>query len=292
MKWWMKGLLGAGLAVVAMQASAQNEQYIPILSYRVGPYAAGGSGYFGGAIDYFTLVNMNGGINGVKIKWEECETEYNAARGVECYERLKTRNGGASTVEPLSTGIAYGLFERVATDKIPMTTNGYGLGSSADGRVFNWVFPLGTTYWDQAAAMIAYLGQKEGGLDKLKGKKIAYLYHDSAYGKEPIPVLDALSTKLGFETLKIPVPVPGQTQESQWLQIRQAKPDYTIVWTYGVMSTVALKTAAKTGYPREKLLGVWWAGSEEDVVPAGEAAKGYVSAAFSASGTNFPVMQE
>ena len=146
-----------------------------------------------------------------------------------------------------------------------MTTFGYGLASSADGRVYDWVFPLGTTYWDQMAAMIAYLGQKEGGLDKLKGKKIAFLYHDSAYGKEPIPVLDALGAKLGFDVLKIPVTPPGQTQESQWLQIRQAKPDYVIVWTYGVMSTVALKTAAKTGYPRDKLLGVWWAGSEEDV---------------------------
>ena len=193
---------------------------------------------------------------------------------MECYERLKKKNGGATTVEPLSTGIAYGLFDRVAQDKIPMTTFGYGLASSADGRVYDWVFPLGTTYWDQMAAMIAYLGQKEGGLDKLKGKKIAFLYHDSAYGKEPIPVLDALAAKLGFDVLKIPVPPPGQTQESQWLQIRQAKPDYVIVWTYGVMSTVALKTAAKTGYPRDKLLGVWWAGSEEDVDPGGRCREG------------------
>ena len=292
MKGWMKGLLGLGLAVAAMQAGAQNEQYVPILSYRVGPYAAGGSGYFGGAIDYFTLVNMNGGINGVKIAWEECETEYNASRGVECYERLKTRRGGASTVEPLSTGIAYGLFERVANDKIPMTTNGYGLAISADGAVFPWVFPLGTTYWDQAAAMVAYLGQKAGGEAKLKGKKIAFMYHDSAYGKEPIPVLDALSAKHGFEVLKLPVTPPGQTQESQWLQIRQLRPDYVILWGYGVMNPVALKTAAKLGYPRDKILGVWWAGSEEDVVPAGDAAKGYVTAAFSAYGTNFPVMQE
>jgi len=192
----------------------------------------------------------------------------------------------------LSTGIAYGLFDRVAQDKIPMTTFGYGLASAADGRIYDWVFPIGTTYWDQMAAMIAYLGQKVGGLEKLKGKKIAFLYHDSAYGKEPIPVLDALATKLGFDTLKIPVTPPGQTMESQWLQIRQAKPDFVIVWTYGVMSTVALKTAAKTGYPRDQLLGVWWAGSEEDVVPAGESAKGYVSASFTATGTNFPVMQD
>ncbi len=285
-------LLGAALFAAASVATAQNEQFIPILSYRVGPYAAGGSGYYGGAIDYFTLVNMNGGINGVKLKWEECETEYNPSKGVECYERLKKKNGGATSFEPLATGIAYGLFERVAQDKIPLTTFGYGLASAADGRVYDWVFPLGTTYWDQMAAMIAYLGQKSGGLDKLKGKKIAFLYHESAYGKEPIPVLDALAAKLGFDVLKIPVTPPGTTQESQWLQIRQARPDYVIMWTYGVMSTVALKTAAKTGFPRDRLLGVWWAGSEEDVVPAADASKGYVSASFTASGTNFPVMQD
>jgi branched-chain amino acid transport system substrate-binding protein len=291
MRKWLAACFGA-VALAAAGAACAQEQFIPVLSYRVGPYAAGGSGYYGGAIDYFTLTNLNGGINGVKLVWEECETEYNASKGVECYERLKKKNGGASTVEPLSTGIAYGLFDRVAQDKIPMTTFGYGLASSADGRVYDWVFPLGTTYWDQMAAMIAYLGQKEGGLDKLKGKKIAFLYHDSAYGKEPIPVLDALAQRHGYETLKIAVTPPGQTMESQWLQIRQARPDYVILWTYGVMSTVALKTAAKVGYPKDKLLGVWWAGSEEDVVPAGDAAKGYVSASFTASGTNFPVMQD
>src|ERR1700759_3457293 len=89
MKALMAAILGAAALAARAPASAQNEQYIPILSYRVGPYAAGGSGYVGGAIDYFTLVTANGGINGVKIIWEECETEYNAARGVECYERLK-----------------------------------------------------------------------------------------------------------------------------------------------------------------------------------------------------------
>src|ERR1051325_324749 len=198
-------LLGAVLLAAVTAASAQSQQFMPVLSYRVGPYAAGGAGYYGGAIDYWTLVNMSGGVNGVKLLWEECETEYNASKGVECYERLKKKHSGATTVEPLSTGIAYGLFDRVAQDKIPMTTFGYGLASAAEGRVYDWVFPLGTTYWDQMAAMIAYLGQKEGGLDKLKGKKIAFLYHESAYGKEPIPVLDAMSQKLGFDVLKIPV---------------------------------------------------------------------------------------
>ncbi|MEO5763892.1 MAG: ABC transporter substrate-binding protein, partial [Casimicrobiaceae bacterium] len=94
MKAMKSALLGLVLIGTATVAAAQSEQYIPVLSYRVGPYAAGGSGYFGGAIDYWTLTNMTGGINGVKLQWEECETEYNASKGVECYERLKRKNGG------------------------------------------------------------------------------------------------------------------------------------------------------------------------------------------------------
>ena len=146
MKFINKALVAAAFATAAVTATAQ-EQFIPALSYRVGPYAAGGSGFFGGVIDYMNLINASGGINGVKMTYEECETEYNATRGVECYERLKKSRGGATAVEPLSTGIAYGLLDRVAQDKIPMTTLGYGRSDAADGRVFPYVFLLITSYW-------------------------------------------------------------------------------------------------------------------------------------------------
>ena len=283
--------IGAALMGAAATQSMAQDQYIPILSYRVGPYAAGGSGFFGGVIDYFNLINMSGGINGVKISWEECETEYNASRGVECYERLKKNAGGASLIEPLSTGIAYGILDRVATDKIPMTTLGYGRSDAANGQVFPWVFPLITSYWTQASGMIKYLSTKAGGEDKLKGKKIVQIYHDSAFGKEPFPVFEAYAKKLGFEYVKIAVPHPGNEQQSQWLQIRQMNPDYVILWGWGVMNPTALKTAARVGYPREKILGVWWSGSEEDVIPAGDAAKGYTSMTFNTPG-NYPVLDQ
>jgi branched-chain amino acid transport system substrate-binding protein len=290
MKFIKSVLLGAALLGAASVATAQ-EQFIPILSYRVGPYAAGGSGFFGGVIDYLNLTNMNGGINGVKLGWEECETEYNASRGVECYERLKSKNGGASMVEPLSTGIAYGILDRVAVDKVPMTMLGLGRSDAANGKVFPYVFPLITSYWNQAAAMTKYIGDKTGGVDKLKGKKIVHLYHDSAFGKEPLPVLEEQAKQYGFELIKIPVAHPGNEQQSQWLQIRQAKPDFVILWGWGVMNAVAIKTAQRNGFPREKMLGVWWAGSEEDTIPAGDAAKGYTAMTFNTPG-NYPVLDE
>jgi len=284
----------AGLAVAAAGAYAQQEQFIPANFYWVGPYAPGGSGFGGGMIDYFAMLNArDGGINGVKLTWEKCETEYNNARGVECYERSKKKGPtGATLIHPMSTGITYSLIEKGTQDKIPIVSIGYGRTDASDGRVFPWVFPLITNYWSQNTAKIKFIGMKEGGMDKLKGKKIVNLYHDSAYGKETIPVLDVQAKKYGFEVTHIAVPHPGNEQQSQWLQIRQLRPDWVILRGWGVMNPTALKAAAKTGFPSTKILGVWWSGADEDVIPAGAAAKGYIAAGFNAPGTNFPVLKE
>jgi branched-chain amino acid transport system substrate-binding protein len=281
-------------ALVSTGVSAQNEQFIPANGYWVGPYAPGGSGFFGGMVDYFNLINnRDGGINGVKITTEKCETEYNNARGVECYERSKKKGPtGATVIHPLSTGITYALMEKAAADKIPLISMGYGRTDAADGRVHPWVFPLITTYWSQASAMVKFVGGKEGGVEKLQGKKIALIYHDSAFGKEPHAVLEKDAARYGFELVKIPVPHPGNEQGAQWLQIRQAKPDYVILWGWGVMNPTALKAAAKVGFAREKIIGVWWSGAEEDTVPAGDAAKGFIAAGFNVAGKNYPVVQD
>lgn len=291
MKWLKIAALVTALAAPTWAIAEPGEQYIPLPSYRVGPYGAGGASFFGGMIDYLNLTNAKGGINGVKILFDECETEFNTSRGVECYERMKNRNGGASLFETGVTGVAYALLDRLPQDKIPMTTVGYGRSDAMDGRVFPWVFPLISTYWSQAAAMVQHLGNEVGGLDKLRGKKIVDLYHDSAYGKESFPVLEHYAKALGFELIKIPVPSPGIEQQSQWVQIRQARPDFVILWGYGAMNPAALKAAARVGFPREKILGSWWAGTEEDVIAAGDVAKGYQTMSFVAPGS-YPMVDE
>ena len=287
--------LAGGLAIILPVAAQQaGTQFMGVLSYRVGPYGANGAAFFSGFLDYLALVNeRDGGINGVKLSWEECETEYNNAKGVECYERLKTRNEtGPTAFHPMSTGITYGLIDKVPVDKIPLITLGYGRTDATDGRVFPWVFPILSNYWDAATGIVKFIGDKEGGSDKLKGKKIVLLYHDSAYGKEPHPVLEAEAAKLGFELKLIPVPHPGNEQQSQWLQIRQYKPDWVILWGWGVMSATALSTAQKVGFPRDRMVGNWWAGSEIDTEAAGPAAEGYYAASLNLAGKDFGVVKD
>ncbi|MDH4181868.1 MAG: ABC transporter substrate-binding protein, partial [Betaproteobacteria bacterium] len=287
-------LAGVAMLGFAASAQAQNEQFIPMAGYWVGPYAAGGSGIYGGFIDYLDMVNArDGGVGGVKLTYEKCETEYNNARGVECYERLKKKGPtGASVFHPLSTGITYSLIDKATADKIPIISMGYGRTDASDGRYFPYIFPLVTNYWSQNTAKIKFIGQREGGMDKLKGKKIVNIYHDSAYGKETIPVLDAQAKKYGFAVTHIAVPHPGNEQGSQWLQIRQIRPDWVILRGWGVMNPTALKAAAKVGFPRDKMIGVWWSGAEEDTIPAGDAAKGYIAAGFNVAGENYPVVQD
>lgn len=281
-------------SVLPPTVGAEEIQYFPIFVFRTGPVAPSGIPAANASRDYAALIDKrDGGVNGVKMVYEECETQYNTKLGIECYERLKNKGStGAAIIQPASTGLTYQLIPKSAVDKIPLLTMGYGRTDAADGRIFKWVFNFPTTYWSQASAFVRYVGEEEGGLDKLAGKSIALLYHNSAYGKEPIPVLKALSAKYGFKLHLVAVDHPGQEQKAAWLQIRRHKPDWIFLWGFGVMNQVALKEAAAGNFPMDRMLGVWWAGTESDVVPAGDKAIGYKAGTFHAPGSDFPLFQD
>ena len=290
----IRNLAAAALiAAVGSTAFAQaKEQFFPLLSYRTGAYAPNGIPWADGKQDYLKMVNArDGGINGVKITFEECETAYATDRGVECYERLKSRPG-VTMIDPQSTGITFALTEKAPGDKIPLLTVGYGLSVAQDGMAFKWNFPLLGSYWTGADILIQHIGKSLGGVDKLKGKKITLVYHDSPFGKEPIPLLQERAKMHGFDLQLLPVTAPGVEQKATWLQVRQSKPDYVLLWGWGVMNSTALKEAQATGYPRDKMYGVWWAGAEPDVKDVGAGAKGYHALAMHSSGQQPKVMQD
>ena len=278
-----------GIAAPALQAA--DTQYFPLFTYRTGPYAPNGIPSANGIADYMNYVNLkHGGVNGVKLVWEECEFGYNTKKGVECYERLKGK--GATIVFPYSTGLTYKLIPNAEKDKVVILSVGYGNTSASDGRVFPWTFTTPTTYWSQASAFIKYIGAQEGGMDKLKGKKIALIYHNSAYGKEPIRTLNLLARKLGYKLTLLAVNHPGQEQKATWLQIRRDRPDWVLLWGWGVMNQVAIKEATNIGFKMDRMIGVWWSGAEQDVVPTGDAAKGYKAGTFHAAGGDFPLIKD
>jgi len=282
-------LLPAAALAGLIAGPAAADLVFPSLDYRTGPYAPSGIPFADGYADYFTLVNeRDGGIGGVKARVLPCETEYNTTKGVECYEA--TKGEGSLVYQPLSTGITYQLIPKASADGIPLHTMGYGRTSAANGRVFEWVFNYPGTYWDAASIAVKHVMEQEGG--DISGLKIALVYHNSAYGKEPIRTLEQLSEKHGFDLQLLPVDHPGQEQKATWLQVRRERPDYVVMWGWGVMNQVALKEAASIRFPMEKFIGNWWAASENDVKPAGDAADGYKALTMHGVGDDFPIYED
>ncbi len=280
----------ASAAVTPVQA--EDGIYVPLLSYRTGAFAGSGIPIADGMHDYLTMLNeRDGGIGGVPLIIEECETGYDTTRGVECYESVRGNN--PVVMNPYSTGITLQLIPRAAVDEIPVLSMAYGLSAAADGTTFPWVFNPPATYWDGASVFIKHVANVEGGFENLEGKTIGLLHLDAPYGREPIPVLNALAEEHGFNVRLYPVPAQDmQNQSSVWLNIRRDRPDWIYLQGWGAMNPTAVREAVRTNFPVDRLVGVWWAGGDEDARGGGAQAAGYKSLNFHGVGADYPFMDD
>ncbi|MDP1692008.1 MAG: ABC transporter substrate-binding protein [Burkholderiaceae bacterium] len=237
--------------------------------------------------DYAALINLKGGIEGNPVEIIVQDHGNEPQRGIECYERVKSQ---AVTVDLLSTPVSRAVLPRAMKDGNVMIQALVGRGDAVDGEVFKWIFPLGPTYWGQAANIVSYFKKQSGG--NLKGKKIAFLYIDYPFGQEPIPVMQELQKREGFELQLYPYPLPGSDQSSAWSQIRRFEPDLIVHWAFSAMHVVASKEAKRNGVPIDKIVTVNWF-NEVDVNNIGlEAAKGIRRSTTVTSGTDHPLLKD
>jgi branched-chain amino acid transport system substrate-binding protein len=267
---------------------AEDTMYVPSLTYRTGPFASGGVPLANGFADYFNMLNeRDGGIGGVKIVVEECETGYNAQKGVECYE--STKGKGALVYNPYSTGITLQLIPKAPVDKIPVLSMGYGLSAAAIGEKFPWTFTYPTTYWSQLSSILKYI-DADGGL---KGKKIGFIYLDVGYGKEPIPLLEQLAKDHGLRNCQVPGRREGNAEPGLAVAERpQGTPRLHDHVGLGCderhRCQGSCQDQVSAGQVHRQLVGR----RTSDLRPVGEAGKGYKAANFSGIGTDFPALQD
>ena len=241
--------------------------------------------------DYIDLVNSEGGIGGYTLKLEEIDNQYKVPLAVEAYQREK--GDGAVVMMPYGTPMIEALYKKLAEDKIPATTPGFGIAAAADGARFPYVFPAAATYWSQAATAVQFAKDQLGG--SLKGKKIAYIYYDNPAGREPLPVLQALQKIEDFTLRTYAVPPPGVDVSAQVLDITQRyQPDFVIDHLFGKAPALAIKGFKQNGYPLDKVVGLVWASSEADIAAAGgfATAQGYNAMQFAGAGDDYPVRKQ
>jgi branched-chain amino acid transport system substrate-binding protein len=278
-----------GLAWAGLAQAAQKTIVLGVQCDRTGPTQIVGTVLCPGIHDYIALVNSRGGVDGWKIDDPEIDQQYKVPLAVEAYEREKEQ--GAVGIMIYGTPITEALNARLEQDKIPGTSPGFGIAASADGKYYPYLFPIAATYWSQAAAAVRFAKQQLGG--SLKGKKIAYVYFDNPAGHEPMPILQALQKREGFELRTFAVPPPGVDVSSQVLAIAQEyHPDFVIDHTFGKSPALLIKGLKENGYPLNKVVALVWASGEPDIMAAGGwgVAQGYNTMQFAGAGENYPVI--
>jgi branched-chain amino acid transport system substrate-binding protein len=281
-------LLGSTLLAMPT-ALAEDIVSVPNLSYRTGPFAPTGVPLMNGQRDYMTMINeRDGGINGVRIGYEECETGYSIERGLECYEKAKATG---LVAQPWSSGLTLELLPKAKTDRIPILAPGYGFSPIADGRTFQWSFNPPVSYWDGASMILEYISRGDAGA--LRGRKIALLYLEAAYGDEPVLILQSMAARYGFTFIPIAVSAREmQNQAAQWQRISSEAPDFVLLWGWGTMNAAAVAEAARSDYPMDRLIGIWWSGNDTDLAGIGAGAKGYRALSWNVPVPDAPAMKD
>lgn len=282
--------LTAALATSATLASAQDKEPIKFglcfdlsKSYTfVTPQVAQA------AQDLAMYTNENGGIEGHPIEIIVRDHGNEPQRGVECYEQLKRE--GVFNFYFLSTPVSNAALPRVMKDGNILMQSFVGRGDAVDGEVFEWVFPVGPTYWQQAANDVAFIKGQLGG--DLSNAKIGFIYLDYPFGQEPIEILKTLSEKEGFALELYPVPLPGSDQSGAWSKIRRDKPDYVISWLLAGGHVLASKEMRRNRFPIDRYLAVNWL-NEVDIRNIGtEEAKGILRGTNVAGGQDVPIVKK
>ncbi len=258
-------LLGAAAATAATLGTgvawAQNKepiQFATLLDFtRVYTFLT--NEYSQGQQDYIKLVNMEGGVDGHPIKLTIKDHASYPERGIAQYNEAKA--AGAIFFDFLSTPVANALMPRADEDHLPMIAFAHGRADAADGQAFPYVFPAAPIYRSQAALLLKYIDEHEGGL---KGKKIAFVHIDSPFGKEPIELLKRVAQTKGFEPKLYPYPVPGTEQTATWSEVRRDRPDKVIIWGAGPGQAVSIRGAVTNGIAPKDIHSVIWL-SESDM---------------------------
>ncbi len=283
-------ILGAG-GVPRSASAAEDGIFVPLFTLRTGPFANSGGPIANGMRDYLTMLNeRDGGIGGVKLVIEECEMAYDTDKGVACYEQVKSRR--PVVVNPWSTAITLKLLPKLAADKIPLLSMAYGLSASAKGSAFPWVFNPPATYWDGMTMILTHIGTEVGGMRRLKGMRFGYIYLDAGFGREPIPLIEQLAKDFGFDLKLYPVDPKNMADQAKlWQQVMADQRDYMIMFGWGNMNPVAVKTATTVGFPMSHFFSIWWP-SDGDMRSVGEAASGFKTLNWHNVGQNYPAIQD
>jgi branched-chain amino acid transport system substrate-binding protein len=270
------GMMLATTACAQEKASGggvPDEVVIGAVGLRVGPAPIVGRDLGTAVTDWFDMINSQGGINGRRVRYIEIEAEYNTAKGIEAYSKLKQEK--IVGFFPLGLGNALSLGPMAQQDRIVMLATGTGQTETVTASSAPYEFSGGASYPAQHAAMVQYAINDWKAKGSTAEPRFGALCWDNPAGRASCAAIKKAADKIGgdvaIETFIAPT---AADLNPQALRFRDAKPDYVFLSGGGKTPQLALTAFRGIGITVPVFNNIW--GFNNDVWdPAGAAADGY-----------------
>ncbi len=248
-----------------------------------GPVANIGSEVQPGLLDWFEMINADGGVNGRKIETVVQDNKYDVGQSQELYKKWVSE--GYAGVLPFGTPITEALTPSLTRDQVVAITPGFGLSGAAEGKKFPYNFIASATYSSQATAILQHIKDTHKGSGN---PKVAYLFYDNPAGRDPVAVFEATARKLGMDVVAV-VPVSATTLDMNPIMgdVKAKNPDFVVAHLFGRTPALSMQ-AHKANGMTQPLIQFVWGFSQSDIKVAGASAEGVYGVQFTALAEDNP----
>ena len=266
-------IVAAGAALAAplgVYAQAGEDIVIGGSIPMTGVFAFAGIGINAGIADYVKIVNDGGGIKGRKLRYVPEDTGYKVDVSVATYKKITSQNkvnlyygdstGFSKTINP----------ELDRSGQILMAGASFATELNDPAKYPNQ-FLVGPDYTEMIGILLRHIAKEK------PGAKVAFVYSDSEFGRDPIESSEAAAKKLGLTVpVKIMTPAGSVDVSTEVIKLRRAAPDYTIFHGYVLAPIPEFVQQGKQMGMTTKWMGTFWTMDSSTVMKMGEAGDGFM----------------
>ncbi|WP_372701557.1 ABC transporter substrate-binding protein [Castellaniella sp.] len=270
-KHWLAGAVVAGMLGAAGLAHAEEKEIVIGGSIPMsGVFSFAGIGIHAGIQDYVKMVNDAGGIDGHMLRYVPEDSGYKVDASVAAFKKITSQND-VNFYYGDSTGFSKTINNELNRKNSILMSGASFASELNDPEKYPYQFLVGPDYTEMFGILLRHIA------DESPGARVAFVYSDSEFGRDPIETSRKTAQDLGLEVVAELMTPPGSVDVSTEIaKMRRARPDYTIFHGY-ILAPIPefIEQARKMGMDT-KFMGTFWTMDNSTVMQMKDVADGFM----------------
>jgi branched-chain amino acid transport system substrate-binding protein len=233
-------------------------------------FAFAGIGIDAGIKDYLQILNESGGVKGRKVKYIAEDTGYKVDQSMAVFKKITSQNK-VNLYYADSTGFVKTVNPEVERMGSILMTGASFAREITNAQKYPMQFMVGPDYSEMVSILLQYIAKTK------PGAKVALVYSDTEFGRDPVEAARAETKKLGLNLVQEIVTAPGSVDVStEVIKLRRADPDYTIFHGYVSAPIPEFINQARGQGMKTQFMGTFWTMDNSTVMRMGPNAEGFL----------------